>query len=223
MTRSRTIAFGDIHGCDAAVARLLEEIQPESEDRIVGLGDYVDRGPDTKGVIERLLLLKETCETVFLLGNHELMMQAALVEATDLDFWLQSGGAATVQSYGDLSDIPATHLEFLGGCLPYYELDDVFFVHANYTPNLPLKRQPDFALFWEHLTAHLPAAHTSGKTAFVGHTPQRSREVLDIDHLICLDTFCYGGGWLTAMDVDTRRVWQADKDGNLRQRESVAD
>jgi serine/threonine protein phosphatase 1 len=213
-----------MHGCDAALARLLDEIKPQPTDTIVGLGDYVDRGPDSRSIIDRLLRLQETCQTVFLLGNHELMMRSALIDATDSDFWLRSGGAATVESYGnELENIPDSHLAFLNACVPYYEIEDFFFVHANFTPSLTLDRQPDFALFWEHLTAHMPSPHISGKTAVLGHTPQRSGEVLDVDHLICLDTFCCGGGWLTAMDVERRKVWQADRNGEFRTQESVAE
>jgi len=213
-----------MHGCDAALARLLDVINPDTSDTIVGLGDYVDRGPDTRSIIDRLLRLQGTCQTVFLLGNHELMMRSALIDATDRDFWLRSGGEATLESYdNDLDSISAPHLSFFDSCVPYYEIEDFFFVHANYTPNLALDRQPDFALFWEHLTAHMPGPHVSGKTAVLGHTPQRSCEVLERRHLICLDTFCYGGGWLTAMDVESRQVWQADMNGELRTQEPVAD
>jgi serine/threonine protein phosphatase 1 len=212
-----------MHGCDAALARLLDEIEPQTSDTIIGLGDYVDRGPDARGVIDRLLRLQETCDTVFLLGNHELMMRSALSDATDRKFWLHSGGAATVQSYGEIEDVPDSHLEFLNSCVPFYEIEEFIFVHANYTPRLALDRQPDFALFWEHLTAHMPTAHVSGKTAVVGHTPQRNGEVLDLEHLICLDTFCYGDGWLTAMDVESRKLWQADRNGELRTQAPVAD
>ena len=62
----------------------------------------------------------------------------------------------------------------------------------------------------------IPDPHVSGKIAIVGHTPQISGDVLDMGHLICIDTFCFGDGCLTAMDVHTKRIWQADKEGNLR-------
>jgi len=62
----------------------------------------------------------------------------------------------------------------------------------------------------------LPASHCSGKTAIVGHTPQRSGEVLDGGHVLCIDTYCFGSGWLTAFDVDSGQLWQADKHGKLR-------
>ncbi len=184
---------------------------------MVPLGDYVDRGPNSPRVIDRLLELRSLCHVEPLLGNHEIMMQAAIQDPSQLDFWLYSGGQATLEAYGgDLSNIPECHLEFFQSCQRYVELEDHFFVHANFTPHLPLDKQPDFALFWEHLSAHLPQPHVSGKTGIVGHTPQRDGRILRLDHLICIDTYCYGGGWLTAFQLENDRVWQADNSGHIR-------
>jgi serine/threonine protein phosphatase 1 len=72
---------------------------------------------------------------------------------------------------------------------------------------------------WEHLTNHTPKQHKSGKRAIVCHTPQSNGEILNLDHVICIDTWCYGDGWLTALDVDTGQYWQADKNGKLRQKD----
>jgi serine/threonine protein phosphatase 1 len=69
---------------------------------------------------------------------------------------------------------------------------------------------------WTHLHLRVPPPHASGKTVIVGHTPQVDGEVLDLGHLICIDTFCCGGGWLTALEVHTREIWQTDRDGRLR-------
>ena len=80
----------------------------------------------------------------------------------------------------------------------------------------PLDEQPDYLLFWEHLFFNTPAPHENGKIAIVGHTSQKTAEIFDLGHVICLDTFCHGGGWLTALDVSTGKRWQADKDGRLR-------
>jgi serine/threonine protein phosphatase 1 len=212
----RTIAIGDIHGCGSALASVLAAIEPTSEDRIVTLGDYIDRGPDTHRVIDQLLGLQERGILIPLLGNHEIMMLVALDEPSELDFWLLNGGQETLDSYGGtLDDIPPSHLAFVRGCVRYHETDTHLFVHANYVPNLPLDRQPEFVLFWEHLSQHLPTRHCSGKIAIVGHTPQRNNQIFRRDYLICIDTNCCGRGCLTALDVDTGKIWQADANGTL--------
>ncbi len=81
---------------------------------------------------------------------------------------------------------------------------------------MALDRTPREVLLWESLRHHLPEAHLSGKIAIVGHTSQKNGEILDLGYLRCIDTCCYGDGWLTAQDVETGRVWQADKQGRLR-------
>ena len=78
--KARTIAIGDIHGCSAALDALLNAIRPRPEDCIVTLGDYINRGPDSRGVIERLIELKDRCRLVPLLGNHEEMLFEALAD-----------------------------------------------------------------------------------------------------------------------------------------------
>lgn len=91
------------------------------------------------------------------------------------------------------------------------------FVHGNYYPDLPMNEQPVNMLRWESLRTATPGPHESGKTVIVGHTSHRSGEILDLGYLKCIDTRCYGGGWLTAMDVRTGEVWQADQWGVMRQ------
>lgn len=73
-------------------------------------------------------------------------------------------------------------------------------------------------LRWESLREMTPGPHESGKMVIAGHTSQKSGEILDLGHLKCIDTFCYGGGWLTALDVRTEEVWQVDREGEMRRR-----
>jgi serine/threonine protein phosphatase 1 len=213
----RLIALGDIHGCAAALDALLAEIQPQAEDCLVFLGDYVDRGPDSRGVLERVLDLRQQCRVVPLIGNHELMMLDAFEDHSQALFWLQCGGAETLASYGNSpQNVPAEHLDFLRQMPFFHETEQYFFVHANYDPQLPLPNQSRQLLCWLHLHVRLPPPHVSGKLAVVGHTPQKNGEVFQCEHLICLDTYCVGDGWLTAMELPSGRVWQADKSGALR-------
>ncbi len=213
----RTIAIGDVHGCVQALDALLDAIQPSAEDRIITLGDYIDRGPASRSVIDRLIQLSETCDLVTLLGNHEVMLMMARDNGEESDFWLQCGGQETLDSYGGAPEsIPEEHIQFIKQCRLTYETDTHIFLHANYHADASLEDQPEYALLWKHLSLEIPAPHQSGKTAVVGHTPQLNGIILDAGHVICIDTFCVGGGWLTALEVNTRQVWQADRDGNMR-------
>ncbi len=228
--RPRTIAIGDVHGCSLALEALLAAIGPRPDDVIVTLGDYVNRGPDSRGVLDRLIELERQCTLIPILGNHDEMLLGLLQQARagrfpSLISWLGMGGEATLASYGarrgsivraDLSRVPPEHHEFLGRCRDYYETDAHLFVHAQYEPDLPMADQPNEALRWESLRDGIPDPHVSGKRVIVGHSSQKSGEILDVGHLICIDTFCYGGGWLTALNVDTDEVWQVNRQGEWR-------
>lgn len=217
----RTIAIGDIHGYLVALRALLGEIAPRPNDTIVTLGDYVDRGPDSRGVIEELIRLRRDCRLVALLGNHdELFLEICGGGLDLLDPWMAFGGDATLASYGARlpEGVPSEHFEFLQGCVSFFESSRHFFIHASYIPGLPLAEQPGETLRWASLRDGVPGPHRCGKIAIVGHTAQRSGEILDVGHLKCIDTCCYGGGWLTALDVETGQIWQADKDARIRPR-----
>ena len=219
MPTPRTIAIGDIHGCLAALETLLTAVRPRPDDTLVLLGDYVDRGPRTRGVIERLLALQRQCRLVPLLGNHDEMMLNVYDGQKQLYVnWLLFGGDATLASYDAAGpeDLPLAHIEFLRSCLLYFELERYFFVHGRYRPELPLDAQPRETLLWDSIKIYQPGPHCSGKTAIVGHSSQKSGEILDLGYLKCIDTWCYGEGWLTALDVDSGQVWQADKGGAMR-------
>jgi serine/threonine protein phosphatase 1 len=215
----RIIAIGDIHGCLTALNTLLRQVDPQGKDTIVALGDYVDRGPDSRGTIDRLIELKKQCNLVALLGNHDYILLMIAKGSKDLmDDWLRFGGDATVASYGNKSPVvlPAEHLAFFHECRLYYETERHFFVHGNYAQELPLAEQDPELMLWDSLKRRVPGPHCSGKTAIVGHSSQKSGEVLDLGYVKCIDTCCYGGGWLTALDVRSGRLWQANQRGALR-------
>lgn len=215
----RIIAIGDIHGCSRALATLLEAVDPQAEDVLVLLGDYVDRGPDSRGVLDQLIALDQRCHSYPLLGNHEEILLSVVAEGASPELWLRYGGAATLDSYGfdgDLGVIPEEHIAFLRGCRDYFETESHFFVHANYLAQVPLSRQPAKTTRWTTLREIIPGPHCSGKTAVVGHTSDETGEVFSLGHLICIDTFCYGGGWLTALDVTSGQTWAANEQGQLR-------
>ncbi len=215
----RLIAIGDIHGCRVALDTLLDLIAPTSDDIIVTLGDYVDRGPDSRGVIDTLIDLKKQTGLVTLLGNHEEMMLEVLFNGASHHEWLKHGGVDTLDSYGfdgDLNILSVEHEQFFDSLGDYFETEDFFFTHAAYDPDTALEHQPSDMLRWYPLTSGVPARHINNKIAIVGHTANRDGEIFDVGHLICLDTYCYGGGWLTAMDVHSRQIWQVSNEGVVR-------
>jgi len=213
----RTIAIGDIHGCSKSIRALIETIEPSRDDLLVFLGDYIDRGPDSRGTIDYLLEIESKYQAIFLRGNHEIMFGGCAIQGIDPMLWYQMGGRTTLVSYGGrLQSVPSQHLDFILRCVPSYENEDHIFVHANYMPLLALADQPERTLYWEHLHDRIPGPHISGKTAWVGHSPQIQGHIANLGHLVCIDTFCFGGMYLTAIDVDTREIWQADKWGNMR-------
>jgi serine/threonine protein phosphatase 1 len=217
---SRVIAIGDVHGCAMALRALIEAINLRSDDTLIPLGDCIDRGPDSRQVIEQLLALREKCRLVPILGNHEEMMLNVLDGRPQPDDWLECGGAATLASYNsprDGSAIPPDHIAFIRTWGDCFETASHFFVHGSYEPARPLTEQHWQSLRWHSLRFGMPGAHISGRTAVVGHTSLKDGEILDIGHLICIDTYCWGGGWLTALDTSTGEMWQADREGRLRQ------
>ena len=217
----RNRAIGDIHGCLRALDLLLEMVQPQPDDLVVTLGDYVDRGPDSCGVLDRLLDLHRQCKMVSLRGNHDIMMLESRDKLSVFEDWLDSGGTATLRSYGiepcwnTFADgIPPAHWSFLKErCLPYYETDTHFFVHANAYPDMPLGGQPDHMLFWERLNPEHMRVHESGKIMVCGHTSQRSGRPMDFGYAVCIDTWVYGDGWLTCLDVSSGQYWQTNQKG----------
>jgi len=218
MSDARTIAIGDIHGCRIALDTLLASLDLGLDDTAVILGDVIDRGPESRGVLERLLALRDSCRLVPILGNHEQMLLDAVDARVPLQDWLIHGGAETLDSYGAdaaLGAVPKSHVDFLRSWGDYYETESHFFVHGNYLSGEVLARQPWQSLRWESLRTRTPATHCSGKTAVMGHTSDKSGKILDLGHLVCIDTYCHGGYWLTALEPSTRKIWQANESGEL--------
>ena len=232
---SRIIAIGDLHGYREPLFRLFDEVVPSHNDLLVFIGDYVDRGPDSREVVQALIDFSSTypgCR--FLKGNHEDMMLGALGFAacvSDINTWLYNGGGTTLRSYGirigDLSTqggipvaadlgtalrdaLPASHLEFLSGLPLYIESDHFLFCHAGVSPHVPtaVGKLNDFDLLW--MRDHIDAEELSWeKTVVCGHTPLR--EVMLGEKLICVDTGLFYYGTLSAVDVLSRRVYAVSR------------
>jgi len=217
-TLNRIIAVGDIHGCSAALAALVEAIQPGPGDVLISLGDVTDYGPDSRGVIEQLKALRERTDLILLTGNHEEMLFAVLDQNRDLESWTRHGGDTTLESYGmdHPRDLPAEDVAFLRTAKWFHETETHGFVHAGYFPNQPFRDTPSSALFWEFLDPNRAWPHYSGKTFVVGHTPQTTGDILDLGFVVGIDTDCSRGNWLTGLDTVTEYYWQANQRGEVR-------
>ncbi|PLX80456.1 MAG: serine/threonine protein phosphatase [Desulfuromonas sp.] len=205
----RLLAIGDIHGCLDLLQQLLSEVAPTAEDQLVFLGDYIDRGPDSRSVIELLLQLQEQFpETVFLRGNHEQMLLDFLDGADSLSFLL-NGGAATLKSYESKIDekphIPENHLLFFNSLRTSYFYGDFIFVHAGLRPGLPIEQQAERDMLWIR-GEFINSDFDWGKTVVFGHSPQP--DVLKKKNMIGLDTGAVYNNRLTCCDLFTGRVWQ---------------
>ena len=218
---ARTLAIGDIHGCSRALDALLTAVGPNEEDVIITLGDYVDRGLDSLGVIDRLIKLSETHQLIALRGNHEEMMMDARRGAGEFAFWQACGGDSALISYDPAEDsptltsIPQAHWDFLDRrCRDFHETETHIFVHGGVDGSLPLEEQPPHILRWQVFPP--PGPHVSGKTMICGHTPQQSGVPHVLPHAVCIDTNACNGGWLTCLDVRSGRYWQANERGAVR-------
>lgn len=212
----RRFAIGDIHGCYTALLALDTQLGFGPQDEIVTLGDHVDRGPDSRLVIEHLMALAQRTTLIPLLGNHEIMMLEARMGGDNLQNWLESGGSNTLDSYRakNLTAIPADHWRFIEACRPFHETECDFFVHANADPEMPLANQSLDMLCWE--TFNNPPPHCSGHRLICGHTQQRSGKPLNLGHAVCIDTLAYGGGWLTCLEVGSGVYWQTNQLSQIR-------
>lgn len=223
----RTLAIGDIHGCLHHLNDLLAIVKPTPEDLLVTLGDYVDRGADSRGVLDALIRMKASgTKLVCLRGNHELLMlDARKGGSSELKMWQSVGGVQTLGSYGSalgksgtLGDVPEEHWKFLETALvDYFETERFLFAHATVACDRDMHEQSADALFWDYVHHADAMRHRSGKTLICGHTSQRSGVPLVVPGAVCIDTFAAGGGWLTCLDVESGRYWQVNALGKSRE------
>jgi len=229
----RLLSIGDIHGHLSALNALLEIVRPKDDDQIVFLGDYVDKGPNVKGVIDRLLEIAVTPNVVFLRGNHDQMMSDAIRNVSNIPAWQDLGGEMPLASYGEgslanvIPIVPAEHLRFLDEvCADYFETPDYIFVHGGIRSFLEPSQEDRERLLWTTLS--MATEHASGRTVICGHSSQPNGEIADLGHTICIDTGIARGGWLTCLALDTFDYWQASpegicRSGRLRDGKSIAE
>jgi serine/threonine protein phosphatase 1 len=205
-TVKRLLAIGDIHGCLDHLCRLLDSVEPQAGDQFVFLGDYIDRGPDSVGVIDYLLDFRQKYPAVFLCGNHEQLMLDYLAgkDQSWLDYNI--GGEITLNQYNNSSyaGLPEPHLDFIKSLEFAWTWGNFIFVHAGLKPGLPLNQQSADDLLWIR-GPFIDSPYDWGKTVVFGHTPQN--EPLLTKNRIGIDTDAVRGGQLTCCDVLTRQLW----------------
>jgi serine/threonine protein phosphatase 1 len=206
-----TCVIGDVHGCNASLALLLQKVQRRA-DTLVFLGDYIDRGPQSKQVVTTILKLqKEHPRVITLMGNHEFLFLQYL-EGRDSAVFLQAGGRQTLADYGidptmsiDEANrrLPPEHLAFFRSLPLLWQDQHAVYVHAGLQPGRHLSQQTSQWCLWAR-DQFVHSSYDFGKPVVFGHT------IFDEPYLtpdkIGIDTGAVYGGKLTALLLPTREV-----------------
>lgn len=215
----RVYAVGDVHGHASLLARIQQAIDEDMAAHPgvaaveVYLGDYVDRGPNSAGVLDALIARKLTHNAVCLSGNHEAVMKEALASPEAFARWLGMGGRETVTSYlgprrahdeatlwqAWRSAMPRAHLAFLDGLETRFVCGDYVFVHAGVRPGVPLEQQSAEDMMWIR-RPFLDCGDWLGHCVVHGHTPGREPEFRS--NRINIDTAAYATGRLTCLVLE---------------------
>jgi len=211
----RIFAIGDIHGCLHHLEQLIAKLPiRKDKDLLVFIGDYIDRGPDSKAVVDYVLDLRESlCPIVCLLGNHEQMFLDYLSGRNE-DTFLYNGGRETLASYGftghriiSPADLPPEHLSFFQDLQHHYETGEFIFVHAGLRPGVPLSGQGLADLLWIRFD-FIRSDYDFGKTVIFGHTPLSRTLPFYGTQKVGIDTGAVYGGRLTCLELPEMRVYQ---------------
>ena len=229
----RTIAIGDIHGGLKALVQLLERVQLSTDDHLIFVGDYVDGWSQSANTIDFLIDLKEQYKCTFILGNHDAWCHDWLKTGDANPTWRMHGGKSTMESYEDMNYTEAqmtSHLAFFDSMIPYYiDEENRLFIHAGFTSmHGPSKEHYGSNYSWDRtLWETAVATHSSYKRdnisfpkrlklfkeIYIGHTPTiRLNETQPMNRVNVwnVDTGAAFTGPLSAIDIDTKEIWQSD-------------
>lgn len=225
----RILVIGDIHGCALTLESMIDQLEIMHDDRVVFLGDYVDRGDKVFQTVERLIDLKDEYgdNITFIMGNHEEMFIRYLkleCRMDELRMFLYNGGRSTIKSYleglgyydkQDITweDLPDRHKEFYSNLKVMHEIDQYVFVHAGIRPQVALYDQVAHDVIWiREEFLYWPYEILEGRVIVHGHTPMEKHE---IDHYhekysdrINLDTACVFGYELTCRDLTNNKEYK---------------
>ena len=161
----KTYAISDIHGGNQQLIVLLPALNIQSDDTLIFLGDVIDRGVNSKGVLDTIIHYQTLCHVILIKGNHEEMALGAVHEREYLKYWLKFGGIETLQSFGVTADLQGlkqilfTYFKLLKSAILYYETQDFIFTHATPLPHLPMDEQTDDSLRWRFIPLDGQNAH----------------------------------------------------------------
>ncbi len=213
---NKIFAIGDIHGCLDKLEELIGKIPVDyQKDQLVFLGDYIDRGKDSREVVDFVISLKNKFSNiVYLMGNHEFMFLNFL-DGAEEELYLANGGRYTLQDYDivfadspeeRIKKVPARHLQFYQSLLPYYETEHYLFVHAGLMPGLEPAEQKIDDLVWVR-REFIDSFYDFGKTVVFGHT--RFGRPLIEKNKIGIDTGAVYGAQLTCIELPAKIIYQA--------------
>ncbi len=214
----RLFVVGDVHGCRAELETLLDGLPLARGDHVAFVGDYIDRGPDSAGVVDVCLALERRSDvtTTFLKGNHEDMCLAYLGHPGRWgEAWLGNGGAAALRSYGvdphagaraAAAALPPEHVAFFERLVPSLVVDGWLIVHAGVRPDRSWADQDEEDLYWIR-EEFILRPHGLPQTIVFGHTPHR-QVFVDLPYKIGIDTGCVYGGSLTCLELPDRLLHQ---------------
>jgi len=210
MEGERTYIIGDIHGCLGMLTKLMDKIDWRSDrDTLIFLGDYIDRGENSKGVVDLMLKLLETSSHVHcLMGNHEDIFLNFLA-GEDITTFLANGGETTLESYhvdGEVL-IPPDHITFFKSLRTWIELDDYYVVHAGFRPGVEIEGQTQEDLIWIR-DSFIFSDYDFGKKVIFGHTP--FTKPLVTDNKIGLDTGAVYGNRLTCLELSRMKFYSVE-------------
>ena len=216
---SRTFVIGDIHGSLTSLKLMEQSIDFRETDTIILLGDYIDRGPNSKGVLDWCIEAKKRFNVIALMGNHELLMHEARLNVENYFSWIMNGGQDTLKSFGcKLDAIPEKYWDFIYDCELYHETDHYIFVHGGLEEEKSLEEQVPDSACWIRFRDQKP--HISGKAIICGHTPTKNKKPEVKSFGICLDTHVFGlNGYLTCLEIETGKYWQTNEQGEDQQGE----
>lgn len=207
--------ISDIHGHNLTFERLLKKIRFQKSDELIILGDYIDRGPDSKAVLDTIMNLKDqNYKITCLMGNHEQMLLQTVEDPSFKSNWIRNGGDITLSSFStsSIEKIPQKYIDFISSLKLYHELEDYIFVHAgvNMLAENPLEDK-DSLLWLRDWEGKYNQKWLGNRTVIHGHTPMCRNNILSQgeynEKVIGIDNGCFvdrpGYGSLCALDIDS--------------------